>query len=266
MPARKTLARTLFCRSSDLSWVSSVQCIPFDAKRASQLQTIVCAIRSVFVYCSHFKTRRRYRHMPQSQSPASSVPPTVPKSSGGGPYIAAVVVLAILIAVMVWFKFRGGDAPPQKPVIQSVTLPTSQPPIIDIPPPPEIDAAVAEEQDAGSKPKVSSGNPACGGKCSGDASSELRTALSSTAAASRSCYERALRSNTMLQGRLTVAVRVASNGSICSATVTNDTLKSQEVTSCVAGLFRGRGFPPPTGGTCVDVNIPLSFTPRENKK
>jgi hypothetical protein len=61
---------------------------------------------------------------------------------------------------------------------------------------------------------------------------------------------------------MAVVVQVASNGSICSASITNDTVRSSEIGSCVLGKFRGKMFPPPQSG-CVIVTIPITFTVKQ---
>jgi hypothetical protein len=58
---------------------------------------------------------------------------------------------------------------------------------------------------------------------------------------------------------MTVSVQVGLSGQVCNASLTNDSVHSNEITTCVLGRFRGQTFPPPTGG-CVTVNIPISFT------
>lgn len=204
--------------------------------------------------------------MTPSQPPRSSIPSTLPKRSSGAPYIAAIAVLVLLIVGLVWFKFSRKDPPVQPPVIQSVTQNnTPPPPVFDIPAPPEIEAGLDAEADA-KKPAVgTTGATLCSNPCTGNVPPALRSALSSTAGAARGCYERALRTNSMLQGRMMVAVRVASNGNVCSASVVQDSVGSPQVSSCVGGLFRGKRFPPVTGGRCADVQVPLSFKPREKK-
>jgi TonB family protein len=69
----------------------------------------------------------------------------------------------------------------------------------------------------------------------------------------------------MLQGKLMVSVKVDPNGNVCSASISQDGVHSNEVNSCVIGMFRGARFPPPSGG-CVEVNVPMSFVPREGNK
>lgn len=204
--------------------------------------------------------------MTPSEPPRSSIPSTLPKRSSGGPYIAAIVLLVLLIVGLVWFKFSRDKEPPPPPVVQSVTLNnTPPPPVFDIPAPPELEAGPDAEADSGKKPSGAPGMSLCSSPCTATVPSALRSALSGTAGAARGCYERALRTNSMLEGRMMVAVRVASNGNVCSASVVQDSVGSAQVSSCVAGLFSGKRFPPVTGGRCADVQVPLSFKPRENK-
>lgn len=205
--------------------------------------------------------------MTPSQPPRSSIPSTLPKRSSGAPYIAAIVVLVLLIVGLVWFKFSRKKEPEQQaPVIQSVTQTQTAPPppVFDIPAPPPIEAGPDAEPDK-KKPSGGGGMSLCSSPCTGNAPPALRSALSGTAGAARGCYERALRTNSMLQGRMMVAVRVASNGNVCSASIVQDSVGSSQVSSCVVGLFRGKRFPPVTGGRCADVQVPLSFKPREKK-
>ncbi|HNS98925.1 MAG TPA: AgmX/PglI C-terminal domain-containing protein [Polyangiaceae bacterium] len=204
--------------------------------------------------------------MTPSSPPRPSIPSTLPKKSSGAPYIAAIIILVLLIIGLVWFKFSRKDPPVQTPVIQSMTVETAQPPpILDIPAPPEIEAGPDSGPDSGKKNTATSGTNLCSSPCNGNAPPALRSALSSTAGAARGCYERALRTNPMLEGRMMVAVRVASNGNVCSASVVQDSVGSAQVTSCVSSLFSGKRFPPVTDGRCADVQVPLSFKPRENK-
>jgi hypothetical protein len=122
----------------------------------------------------------------------------------------------------------------------------------------------ARTVDAGPTPlAVGSYNP-CSAKCSGAGNSALNSAISSRAGAARPCYERALRVNSTLQGKLMVSVRVDPQGNVCGASVAQDAIHSTEVTNCVLGIFRTAKFPAPTGG-CLEVQVPLSFVPREGK-
>jgi TonB family protein len=85
--------------------------------------------------------------------------------------------------------------------------------------------------------------------------------LAGRGAQARSCYERALRTNTMLQGRMVVSLRIGPSGSVCSANVTQNEL-DPGVGNCVAQMFRTTSFPAPKGG-CVDASVPLRFEPKK---
>jgi hypothetical protein len=204
------------------------------------------------------------------EAPRPSIPSRIPTSgSSGTPYIIASAVLVVIIAVVLYFKFIKTQAPPPPVVVPSATVTNTAPAVaFDLPPPPPVEDAGSDADDAG-KRVAAGGGPAgglCNSQCAGTDNAALSSALRGAAGSARGCYERALRTNAMLQGRLKIAVRVAANGTVCSASLAEDTLHSAEVSGCVLGLFRGKPFPAPTGGSCVDVTIPVSFTPQEGKK
>jgi len=192
--------------------------------------------------------------------PVSQPPPSLAgKPGGSGPYIAGVLVLGVLVFALVWWKLKG-DTPKPAPTVSLTTPPNTSPVVLDAPPPPPK----LEDLDAGSdastvKPSALGGQGPCGTKCGdGKSSSALESALRSTAGSAQGCYNRALRSSEV-SGSMVVSVQVGSNGSVCNANIVNDSVHSNEISSCVLGRFRGRSFPAPQTG-CVVVNIPISFT------
>ena len=68
----------------------------------------------------------------------------------------------------------------------------------------------------------------------------------------------------MLQGKVVVAVKIGAQGNACGASIASDTLGDGAVSSCVLQKFRSGSFPAPAGG-CVDVQVPISFTPKTGK-
>jgi TonB family protein len=143
--------------------------------------------------------------------------------------------------------------------------PPPPPPQFAPPPPPKLD----EEPDAG-KPVAKGTSPSSGSatgpagpspctKCTdGQVSGALTSALRSKAQSATGCYQRALRTSEV-SGSMTVSVQVGPSGSVCSASIVNDSVHSSEVSTCVLSRFKGQTFPPPTQG-CVTVGIPISFT------
>jgi hypothetical protein len=133
----------------------------------------------------------------------------------------------------------------------------------DIPPPPPVEDSGAD--DAGKKAAVAYAGPnPCEAKaCTGASTSEVESALSFRAKQAHRCYDNALGQDPTLRGKVSIAVRIGSNGQACSAGVASNELTSAPgVAACVAGYFRGQSFPAPRGG-CVDVNIPINFVPRQ---
>lgn len=143
-------------------------------------------------------------------------------------------------------------------------------PILDnAPPPPPTEEEAAEQEEEEKKPETDAkptvaakGPPGCGGSCKGSVSGALQSALTSRAGRARTCYNTALRRNSTLQGKMTVSVRLSPQGSVCSAHVSNNTSGDAALAACVASQFRAASFPAPTGG-CLDVAVPMNFTPKQ---
>jgi len=95
--------------------------------------------------------------------------------------------------------------------------------------------------------------------CEGEVTPALRGALEARRAGGRRCYQKALAQNAGLSGKLSVRLRVARDGRVCSAEQSSDQLKDPTLSSCVLGLYRGATLPKPSGG-CVLVDVPLTFT------
>lgn len=213
----------------------------------------------------------------------------IPSKSGSGGLIAIGVVALLGGAGLVLFKLQdsSGEASGTKgsgPETSSAEAKSSGPDmaqgsaefppqaavtekalVLDhAPPPPPSEEELDEKEGAAKAAEATTraaprGPAGCGGTCSGNAGSALRSALATRGAAARSCYNTALRRNENLGGRITVLMRLSPTGSVCSASVVDDTIGDPGVASCVASKFRGGNFPAPTGG-CVDTAVPLNFT------
>jgi hypothetical protein len=194
--------------------------------------------------------------------PETSLAPPPPKNHGGGAFIGAVIVMLLAMGGLLFWKFRGKEEPPQVPVV-AATGPTA-PRFEEPPPPPPPDEPDAGKVATPAKKHLvaSTGSGGCSATCSGDAPAGLRSALAGLAGSARGCYERALRNNQMLQGKLMVAVKVGAHGNACGASLASDTLGDPSVSQCVLQKFRTGSFPAPIGG-CVDVKVPISFTPKK---
>ena len=74
-------------------------------------------------------------------------------------------------------------------------------------------------------------------------------------------YERRLKANNVLQGDLSLKVKVGANGSVVASGVSG-TLRDNEVFACVRAIADKWSFPVPEGGTCAVVQVPFRFTPK----
>ncbi|HVK67488.1 MAG TPA: AgmX/PglI C-terminal domain-containing protein, partial [Polyangium sp.] len=76
----------------------------------------------------------------------------------------------------------------------------------------------------------------------------------------RFCYEKGLKSNPNLTGRVVARFVIGRNGSIVSVGNGGSDLPNAEVVNCVLSGFRGLSFPEPEGGV-VTVTYPIQFSP-----
>ncbi|MBN1918808.1 MAG: AgmX/PglI C-terminal domain-containing protein [Verrucomicrobia bacterium] len=174
--------------------------------------------------------------------------------------------MLLLIGGMLVFKFSQREAPaapvPVSSSSSTASVPASPPPPPPPPPPPSaLDASADAAAVPAKTPQAKRAVGGCAGECDGRETAPLTSALRAKAGQARGCYERALRQNSMLEGKVNVQVRVGSEGQVCSASVTSDSVRDPAVTSCILQLFRSGRFPPPSHG-CLDVNVPMSFVPK----
>ena len=193
----------------------------------------------------------------------SETTPPIPKSGGNGPFILAAIVMLLLMGGLIFWKMKSGA---EAPKAQDTPVPsaTQNVPTLDEapPPPPPVasDSATPDSTKPTAKKLVSSGGGACG-PCNGDATPAIVSALHAKGAQTRSCYEHALRQNSMLAGRMSIQLTINQSGQVCSSSVANNELGDPSVANCVLQMIRGGSFPPPPKG-CVQVALPLNFTPK----
>ena len=200
----------------------------------------------------------------------SSVPPPsqsgVPSSGGNGMYIAVAILLLLGIGGIVAWKLTEKPTPTPPPVASATPPPTassvSTALIDEVPlPPPIIDAGPAP-----TAPIVQSGggDPCAATVCNGNVAtgSDSERALQMLAHQTRrKCYDPALANDPTLQGHVTVRMKIASNGQICSASVLKNDMSSTSVGECAARMLLSSGHVPSPKGGCVELNFPLNYVP-----
>lgn len=118
-------------------------------------------------------------------------------------------------------------------------------------------AAPVEERVIRGSANVGSGD-SVGGEGAVDANAVARI-IRGQLGGIRSCYERALRNNPTLSGRLEVHFTIGGSGRITSIN-SSGLPAAPEVGTCVEGRIRNLVFPQPEGGS-VEFSFPFTFTP-----
>ena len=107
--------------------------------------------------------------------------------------------------------------------------------------------------------KVQKKAPMASGGTGMMSSSDVSSVVSRRIGAIKGCYERALKRDPSLSGKITIRFTISGSGKVTTARPTLNQLNS-EVASCITGAFLRFRFPPPEGGT-VTFEYPFLFTP-----
>lgn len=196
---------------------------------------------------------------------SESTPP--PQPGGGGAKYAILGVALFAIAGLVYCLTQGEDAPPPPPqaeVPDAGTVERSTALVEDEFEIPELEPDAGPPPDAGQQTVVRrpSGTTRSWDECTGEiAPAAARQVIQEHNAQIRNCYERQLKQNPMLEGNMTLAVRIAPNGQVDGTQVTGS-LRDREVFACVRSVASHMRFPSPGGRDCAVVQVPFAFSPR----
>ena len=190
-------------------------------------------------------------------SQPSQSPPPKPASGSNLKYVL-LGLLFLGATVGVLMLGREAPAPPPAPPAPEPARanPLAQQDLVLEPEPEPAPEPTPEP----TKPK-GPGQPKAGEwECSGDLAgataviNENRTQI-------RSCYERRLKVNNVLQGDVKLRVRIGTTGKV-TATATAGSLRDAEVLSCMRQIAQSWTFSAPTGGNCAVLSVPFRFSPK----
>jgi outer membrane biosynthesis protein TonB len=193
--------------------------------------------------------------------PQSSLPPPPPPR--GNLKFVLIGLLFLGGAVGLWFLATQNKpaepAPPPKPPEVARVNPMAQPDLVlEEPTTPDAGTPAAPEPVAKHRtPQAKVGEWECSGDLPGAAQ-----VLQENRAQVRSCYERRLKMNNVLQGDLRLKLKVGANGRVV-ATALSGSMHDNDVVTCVRNLAQGWTFPSPSGGNCAVLQVPFQFSPKE---
>jgi outer membrane biosynthesis protein TonB len=87
----------------------------------------------------------------------------------------------------------------------------------------------------------------------------VRRVIRSILSQIRACYEKQLRLNPTLSGKVVITFEIAEQGRVTSAVPKSSSLPDPEVGRCVAARIKSQRFPEPPAGTIAVVDYPFVF-------
>ena len=191
---------------------------------------------------------------------------TPPPPGGGNLMYGIIGIVLIGGAIALWLGMKGCEGePPPTPTVEA-PLDAGPPPI-----PPEDELIFPDpEPDAGPPPDAARriryvtryvGGGGGRWSCNGDIDAAgANRALGSRRLQFRNCYERQLKRNPTLAGRVQLQVRIARAGGVTGVR-TGGSLRDPQVLSCIRSIAQRITFPRPTRG-CAVVSTTLDLTPQ----
>jgi len=92
-------------------------------------------------------------------------------------------------------------------------------------------------------------------------SAALQRAVRRKMGAVKACYEKQLKRNPNLSGKIVIVFMVGGNGRVSSVEVDQNTMGNKEVGSCIVRQVKRWIFPKPEGGEEAEVVLPFVFAP-----
>jgi hypothetical protein len=194
--------------------------------------------------------------------PTTTQPPP-PPSRGNLKYV--VLGLACLaIAIGLWLAASSSKPPPAppppKPAEVARVNPMDQQLELEEEKVPDAGTAPAAPEEVVKKPTA----PATKRdewECSGDLPG-AGAVVRANSVQVRSCYERRLKMNNLLQGDVRLKLKVGAGGKVV-ATALSGSMHDADVLACMRNLAQSWTFPVPSGGSCAVVQVPFQFSPKQ---
>lgn len=125
----------------------------------------------------------------------------------------------------------------------------------------EIEGARGADKEAASDapPRAEQAPPGDDGEIDVEAVQKL---FENERGALQTCYERALKQNSSLQGKVTLSVRVGTDGSPAMVQAKSNAITDRSTLACMEREAKSWQFPRPKGGT-VMLNKPFRFSPNQ---
>jgi len=88
---------------------------------------------------------------------------------------------------------------------------------------------------------------------------QIQRTISKNLRSIQACYEKALKSNPSLYGKIVVSFTIGPKGTVTSAKIVSATIADYQMQADVLSVFRRMKFPKPPGGGSITVSYPFIF-------
>lgn len=88
---------------------------------------------------------------------------------------------------------------------------------------------------------------------------QIQKTISSNLRSIQACYEKALKSNPSLYGKIVVSFTIGPKGTVTSARIASATIADYQMQAAVLSVIRRIKFPKPHGGGSISVSYPFVF-------
>ncbi len=180
------------------------------------------------------------------------------KGPGGNKTVLLLLVggTVLMAAAGLVFYLKGGNPPPPpepepEPVAQVKTLvaPTRPHTLLVSPDTDKLSEKTSDtEGDTDKKSRRRRGGEGPTGTIDSKA---VNAYINSHFSQVKACYERRLKVNSFLEGKLDLNIVISTSGKVSAVTVNSDSVRDAEMLSCVRATIRGWDFPKPQGGRVV---------------
>jgi TonB family protein len=177
--------------------------------------------------------------------------------------ISPLLLAVPLLALVGCFGSDGAEDPESQPASEIALAPSDSVVVEEVPSTSKFALSMAPEpeptpEEAAPAPASKSVREVDDGK--GLDAGQIRGPIKRNSAQVKACYERELKKNPGLAGKIALAFTIGADGTVRAAKATRNSTGSKPLAHCVASRVRGWVFPPAEGAT--EVEYPFVFEPR----
>jgi outer membrane biosynthesis protein TonB len=165
--------------------------------------------------------------------------------------LAGGTILMAAAGLVIYLRSTPPPPPEPKPetpaAVKTLVVPTHPKPLIA-----EVDTAAPDtdtgKEDTETKKDV---KKRAGGPTGTIDTKAVNSYIKTNFSQVKACYERRLKTNSLLEGKLDLNIVISTSGKVAAVTVNSDSVRDAEMLACVKTTIRAWEFPKPEGGKVI---------------